>query len=422
MTKLLPRRALDRLAFLTKVFRVIVINGPRQSGKTTLLSQYQERHGGTIISLDNDELLRWAVNDPRTVSETTPKPVIIDEVQRAGDPLVLAIKYLVDRDNSKGQFVLAGSTRFLTVPTLSESLAGRAGFVNLWPFSTSERVGLLNDDLADILIDSPQDLINHRESTWTRADYLDLMCTGGYPEVIALETGEQRRAWFVDYIQTVAQRDVKQFTEIQHGEMIPKLLSLVAARTGSTTSHTDLSRSVELSQPTIRNYLSYLDTVFLMNTVGAWSANLSTKAAKTPRRYITDSGLAAYLMGSTPGSLAEPTNHMSGPLVETFVANELTKIIADNSRGTTLQYFRDRDGREIDFILESMDGRMTAIEVKATTSVKDNDFRHLIWLRDKMGDRFTGGIVFHLGPYALSFGDRLLAVPISALWRHERLR
>lgn len=404
---------------LTEAFRVVIVNGPRQSGKSTLLQLFHEEHGGSLRSLDDEPTLTPALADPTAFARYGDRPVIIDEIQRGGDPLVLAIKYLVDRDNSRGQFILAGSTRFLTVPTLSESLAGRAALIDLWPFSTAERAGVDNA-LSGVLIDRPGDLLDARSSPWSREDYLELICTGGFPEVISLP-GMARRVWFESYLQTVVQRDVRQFANIQHGSLIPRLLSMLAARAGSPLVATDLARSVELNQSTIRNYLTYLDTVFLTVAIPAWSTNLNTKQVKTPRSYLSDSGLAAHLLDVDAEGLRVPGHPALGNLVETFVATELVKILADQDRGIALRHFRDRDGREIDFILESRDGRVTGIEVKATSTPSGKDFRHLIWLRDRLGDRFTGGIVVHLGQDSYPFGDRLYSVPISALWGHAPL-
>jgi predicted AAA+ superfamily ATPase len=419
MNSLVARQACTRLNLLSQAFRVVIVNGPRQAGKTTLLRYFQDRHGGSLRSLDHEPALAPALADPTEFARYGERPIIIDEVQRAGDPLILAIKYLVDQDNTPGQFVLAGSTRFLTVPTLSESLAGRAAFVDLWPFAAVERAAITSD-IGAILVDSPRDMLDSAVSTWSRADYLDLICTGGYPEVVRLPAGLVRRAWFEGYIQTVIQRDVRQFADIQHGALVPRLLSLLAARVGGHVIAADLARTIELNQVTVRNYLSYLDTVFLTMQVPAWSTSLTTKAAKASKTYLTDSGLAAHLMDVEAEALLMPGHPALGHLVETFVASELTKLLAYQDRGVTLRHFRDRDGREIDFILETRSGNVSAIEVKATSTANAKDFRHLSWLRDKLGDRFTAGIVFHLGAESHSFGDRLQALPVSALWQHAK--
>lgn len=421
MSVLLARRALAQMNLLSESFRVVIVNGPRQSGKTTLLRQFHRERGGTLRSLDDEQFLQNALADPPSLVRDARTPIIIDEVQRAGDPLILAIKHAVDQDDSAGQFVLAGSTRFLTVPTLSESLAGRAVFVSVWPFATAERTGASTDDLVDILLDAPEELLSSSESSWERNSYINLICEGGYPEAVRIQAPSIRGQWYRGYLETVVQRDIRNFASIQHGAVIPQLLRLLAARTGSSVVASDLAKTTELAQPTVKNYLSYLDTVFLTTYVPAWSTNLTTKVARTPKVYITDSGLAAHLMDTTATMLRRPGNTPLGALVETFVANELTKLFSDNVRGVIPRYFRDRDGREIDFILETGGGRVLGIEVKSSSTVRGEDFRHLAWLRDRLGDRFTGGIVLHLGPHSLPFGDRLFALPVSALWGHAPL-
>jgi predicted AAA+ superfamily ATPase len=420
MSNLVPRYALGRLSRLARAFRVVIVNGPRQAGKTTLLRLFQEQAGGSLRSLDDESVLASARLDPQTFVNYGERPKIIDEVQRGGDPLVLAIKYAVDQDDSRGQFVLSGSTRFLTVPTLSESLAGRAAFVEVWPFAVAERAGV-ESDVGTQLVDSPGDLLDADPSPWSRESYIDLLCVGGFPEAVRMTDDLDRQAWFEGYLQTVIQRDVRQFADIQHAALVPRLLSLLAARAGSPVVTVDLSRTVELNQTTVRNYLSYLDTVFLTIQVPAWSTNLTAKAAKAAKTYLSDPGLGAHLVDANAEALRRPGHPALGSLVETFVATELTKLLTNTDRGVAIRYFRDRDGREIDFVLEARDGRVTGIEVKASSSVSGDDFRHLRWLRDKVGEKFMSGVVLYLGDRSLPFGDRLIAVPLSALWHHARL-
>jgi uncharacterized protein len=373
-------------------------------------------------SLDSPSLLEQALYDPPAFAAQGLPPRLIDEIQRGGDQLVLAIKYLVDRDTSRGQFILSGSTRFMTVPTLSESLAGRAAFVDLWPFAVAERVDapadfyerLFNHDRAGIEI-SPG------PSPWTRRDYLRLLCAGGYPEVVALPDRKARRAWFEAYLRTVIERDIEDFTDIQNAESIPRLLSLVAARAGSTAVLADLARGAELAQATTRNYLTYLNTVFLVSRVAAWGTNLTAKAAKTPKMYLTDAGLCAHLLDVDEDALTRIGHPALGGLVETFVFDELTRLLAASDVGITIRYFRDRDGREVDFVLERRSGEVVGIEAKASSTVTASDFRHLRWLQDRLGDRFIAGYVLHLGEHTGSFGRGLKALPLSALWHHQSL-
>ena len=421
MTQLVRRHAQDHLGLLGTSFRVVIVEGPRQAGKTTLLELFRADRGGSMRTLDDASTMAAALTDPIGFADYGTEPRIIDEIQRGGDALIRAIKFVVDRDNRRGQFVISGSTRFLTVPTLSESLAGRAVFVELWPFTMAERVGVAADFPA-ALFSGPDAMLDLGPSNWTRPAYLDVMVAGGYPEAVALPSGATRRAWFDAYLRTVIERDMRGFADIGHANAMPRLLALVGARAGSSTVITDLSRSVELNQATVKSYLTYLQTVFLTQTCLPYSANLTARLTKTPKIFLTDSGLAAFLTGVDVAALAEPGHPAMGGLVETFAFAELTRLLAArNDAGASLMHLRDRDGREVDFVLETRAGQVAGVEIKAAQTVNSTDFRHLAWLRDRLGERFTVGVVLYLGREPLSFGDRLVAVPLSAFWQHAPL-
>jgi uncharacterized protein len=419
MSAVVPRFALQRLRERVAAFRVVIMNGPRQAGKTTLLNVFHEDHGGSFRSLDDATTLMVAREDPTEFARYGAAPRAIDEIQRGGESLVLAIKYLVDRDDSRGQFVLSGSTRFLTVPTLSESLAGRAVFVELWPFAAAERFGAPGD-FCELLFAGRQSFSGAAESPWTRTEYLRLVCAGGYPEALSIDHPTLRQGWFDGYLSTVVLRDVASFARIQHGELLPRLLGMLAARAGSQTVISDLAKDLQLNHVTVRNYLRYLDTVFLTGRVQPWSTNLNAKLVKTPKVFPTDSGLAAHLLQVDVDAMAAPGHPTAGILVETFVYAELIRLLAASDLGATLYFYRDRDGREIDFLLERRNGQVVAIEVKASSTVGSEDFRHLRWLADRLGDRFVGGYVLCLGSQTHPFGDRMMALPLSAMWHHAQ--
>ncbi|HEU5158484.1 MAG TPA: ATP-binding protein [Streptosporangiaceae bacterium] len=420
MTEIVPRAAERRLRDFASAFRVVVVNGPRQAGKTTLLRLHQRSGGGEFRTLDDDEVLRSAIDDPVTFAREAERPLCIDEVQRGGDALVRAIKIVVDEDWAPGQFLLSGSSRFLTVPTLSESLAGRAGIIELWPLSMAERAGS-GVNFVDQIFNEP-DRLRGRVSPWTRRDHLGVIVDGGYPEAIRLRGAAARRNWYDSYVDTIIQRDIREFARIQEAGALPRLLELLAARAGGPLVHAGLARSLDgITPDTIRNYLSFLEMVFLIGYARPWSGNLTSRIAKTPKAYLTDSGLAANLVQATSEALRKPGHPALGGLVETFVFGELIKAAALAETAASIYYFRDRDGREIDFVLEARDGRIVAIEVKASASPGGDAARHLTWLRDRLGDRFTLGIVLYLGEHTLPHGDRILAAPLSALWGHASL-
>lgn len=210
------------------------------------------------------------------------------------------------------------------------------------------------------------------------------------------------------------------FAQVQHGELIPRLLTLLAARSGSPTVMSDLAQALQINHATARNYLSYLDTVFLTSRLPPWSSNLTSRHTKTPKVFPTDSGLAAHLLQVDQDALTQPGHPTMGTLVETFVFAELTRLLAaSDDLGASLYYYRDSDKREVDFVLERRNGQVVGVEVKAAATVGRDDFRHLRWLRQQLGDRFVGGYVIYLGPETLPFGEGMAALPLSAMWHHQ---
>lgn len=416
MTVHVERIAMKRFEHYAGGFRVVILNGPRQSGKSVLLRDFRERHGGVYLSLDDDDTLQNARIDPMAFPRYQLRPTLIDEIQRGGDSVVRGIKRVVDEDNTPGQFLLAGSTRFLTVPKISESLAGRAAIVELWPFSVGERLGTAVN-LCDQLFNDPVALQGH-QSSWRREDYLRAIVDGGYPEVQRSTDQLMRKAWYDAYIATVTQRDISEFAQIHNVAALPALLKLVAARAGSQFVVADIARGLGVSQSTAKSYAIYLETVFQLSHVPAWSVNLTSKVTRTPEVFVTDSGLAAHLLNVTADALLPPGHAALGGLVETFVYTELLKQRSVSETPFTIHHFRDRDGKEIDFVLESADGRVVALEVKASSSPNAGSERHLRWLKEKLGDRMVAGAVLHMGTFAGSLGDGILSLPISALWGH----
>ncbi len=396
-------------------FRVTIVNGPRQAGKTTVLQQLHTRLGGAFVTLD-DAAERAAVRaDPSGYLAAMPRPLFVDEVQRGGNDLVLAIKAAVDHEQRRGAFVLSGSTRFLTVPNLSESLAGRAALVELWPFSVAERIGVPST-FVDQVFTEPGALLTVAPVAVSRHEYLRLCCTGGFPEVTGLASARSRSRWFSSYLTTVTQREVLDLARIRHAELLPRMFRLLAALTAQELNVTALARDLGIDDNTVRAYLPLLETVFLLHQLPAWSRNLTARVKRRPKLHLTDTGLAAWLMEQGPDALAKPGNPAAGSLMETFVVNELVKLLSAADVEVGLFHFQDRDGREIDCVLETPAGRVVGIEVKASATVRGEDFRHLTLMRDRVGEDFVAGIVFHTGDRPLPFGDRMLALPISMLW------
>lgn len=290
-------------------------------------------------------------------------------------------------------------------------------FVDLWPFAVSERAGEPGG-FCDQAFSSPESFTG-RESAWTREDYIRLLSQGSYPEVLRLNSAVATRAWFRGYLDTVISRDIREFAHVNKAQSIPDLIALVAARAGGQLVLAHIAEGLGLDVATVRTYLAYLETVFLVASAPAWSNNLSSRVTHAPKTFVTDSGLAVYLMDVDAESLLEPGHPALGGLLETFVFSELLKLSSFAHRHVTVRHYRDREKREVDFILERRDGSVVGIEVKASATPKSEDAKHLRWLRDKLGDRFRAGYVVHLGPTNLPSGDRIFFSPLSVLWNHR---
>ncbi|NNN21978.1 MAG: ATP-binding protein [Acidimicrobiales bacterium] len=408
-----------------KSFRVVVLNGPRQSGKTTLAGELARSFNATIVSLDDASYFEACQTDPAAFLSAFKRPLFIDEFQRAGDKLVRAVKMIVDSDRSPGQFLLTGSSRFLTTAGLSESLAGRAAIIDLWPYSQGEveQLGPDADSLLRRLFDPEANLNQTNRKYLSRNEYLQIICRGGFPEIQDL-TDEAKDIWFDSYVATIIERDVPLIARGRHLSELPRLLRVIASRTSQEMNVVSVGASTGIDRSTLsRNYLPLLESIYLIRQLPSWSRNITARAVKHPKIHFTDSGLAASILGIDPTGLLLPNAPLLGPLVETFVIDELVRQVsfASGSR-PTLYHFRSPDGPQIDVIAEAPDGKVVAIEVKSSTFVDRSDFKHLSFLRDKMdkvSQPFVKGVVIYLGDKVLPFGDRLIALPLCHIWQSE---
>ncbi|WP_203982060.1 ATP-binding protein [Sphaerisporangium rufum] len=394
---------------------MLIVNGPRQSGKTTLLQELNAGRGGTYLTLDDGSLRAAAHADPVAFIAGGARPMMIDEIQRGGDDLILAIKAAVDRQGGRGQFVLAGSTRFLSTPSLSESLAGRAGILEVWPFAQEELAGSGKSFLVTAFED-PETLRTSVLAAYGRQDYFELICRGSYPEAVALRSEFTRDQWYRAYVQSIIDTDVREMARIDEPSSLRRLLGLAAASTVQEPNMAKIGSDLQLHRGTVARYLGLLETVFLVRQIPAWSRNLVARAVRRPKVHVTDTGLAAHLIGVDPDGLAARVSPARGPLVESFIVNEIAKQATWAPFRVGLHHWRVSQGAEVDLVLERNNGRIVGVEAKATESVKQDDFKGLATLRDTIGADFVHGFVFYTGPRSLSFGDRLTALPVSDLW------
>lgn len=414
---LIPRRALEAAIESLAGFRAVVLQGARQVGKSTLAELLAQHVHGQMVTLDREEDLAAAVDDPALFLDALGTPAVIDEVQRAGDPLLFALKQRLDRSQLPGQYVLTGSSNFLTVPTISESLAGRIDLITLWPLSMGELTGG-SDGFVDRAFAGGQALLDHRGATRTRAEYLDLLCRGGYPEPVRLGDRTRRR-WFERYFETVLRREVDSVADLRRFDALLDMARLLAATTGSELVISRLANQLGIDRATAETYEPWIETTFLVHRLPAWSRKVASKVVRRPKLHVCDAGLAAAIIGKGPDALARLNDTSIGPLVESFVTAELAKQLTWSDVSARLHHFRDRDGLEVDAILEAADARVVAVETKASTVPRAQDAAPMGSLRDKLdriGDDFVTGIVLHTGDRRVPLGDRLVGLPIADLW------
>jgi predicted AAA+ superfamily ATPase len=389
---------------------VVLLNGARQTGKTTLARAIAEKTGAEYFTLDDSATLALAVGDPDGFIRNLSGPVVLDEIQRAPD-LFPAIKVSVDKNRQPGRFFLTGSANVMTLPKLSESLAGRMEVIPLFPFSTGELMGI-REGFVTRLFDGT---IAKIKLTTTKNDLMARLTRGGYPEAIQRKAEDRRSAWFASYISTILQRDVRDLARVDALHALPNLLKLLATRTSGLMNLADIGRDAGLPHTTLTRYLALLETVFLVHRLPAWSQNLGKRLVKAPKLHLVDTGLACHLIGADARRVSGDRS-LLGRIMETFVVGELRKQLSWTAPHTSLYHFRTATGSEADVVLEQADGSVAGVEIKAGATVTASDFAALQALRDQLGKRFKAGIVLYLGDHVVPFGDKLWLAPVSALW------
>lgn len=390
---------------------VVVVNGARQVGKTTLVQSITLPGGRQFVTLDEATSREAAALDPRAFLERSVDTLVIDEVQLE-PALFRAIKAEVDRDRRPGRFLLTGSSRLLGAPGMADALVGRVETLELWPFSQGELHGSV-DRFVDAIFEHPRALLS--VAGIERSQLVERVLAGGFPEAVRRKPA-RRRAWFDSYVTTVNQSVIRELAQIERLAEIPRLLRLCAARTATELNVTNVAAEFGIPARTVDGYLALLVDAFLVQLVPSWSTNLSSKVVRRPKLVLIDSGLAAHLLGASADLLLRGRSETFGMLLETFVAGEIRKQLTWSDERPSMFHFRDRGGAEVDIVLEHPDGRVVGLEVKATSSPRASDFSGLRFLASRLGDRFHFGAVLHTAPQATPFGDRLAALPISSLW------
>lgn len=399
---LLPRLAAEALSHALTAVPVVVITGARQTGKSTLAEMHGD--GRPYLTLDDFDTLEQARNSPIDLVRRFPE-MTLDEIQREPDVL-LAIKRAVDeqRPRRKGRFILTGSANLLLMERISESLAGRAVYLTLWPLTRQERLGYGRAGIWSELLAAPvadwYDLVHAEESL--REDWREIVRRGGLPPAAyEIESDQARAVWFRGYIQTYLERDLQNLAAIDNLVDFRRVMRAAALRIGVILNQTELGRDTAVSRPTTHRYLNLLETSYQIVRIEPYSVNRTKRLIKSPKLYWSDTGVALSLAENE-----EPT----GAHLENMVLIDLLAWRDSLTVRPEVLFWRTTEGEEVDFIIESS-GRLLPIEVKATNRPSPKDVRHLQTFREQYPEEFVGGLLLHDGTEIAWLSDRILAVP-----------
>ena len=403
-----PRFAKARIEEALSDTRVVLISGPRQSGKTTLAMDVAGDRT-PFLTLDDANVLRSAIDDPVGFVRGLDRAVI-DEVQRVPD-LLLAIKHLVDDDKTPGRFLLTGSANLMTLPKVADSLAGRMEVVRLLPLSQAEILGVRSNfiDRAFARVKPAADNII------VGSDLIETVLAGGYPESLSRKRWPRKQDWYHGYLDALVQRDVRDVAQIAQLAIMPKLLSVLAEHSGQLVNYSGIGAAVDLNHVTTQKYVSVFESLYLVHTLRPWFTNRLKRLTKSPKLHFFDSGLLAAMRDVSPDLVAKDKTSF-GPILETFVFSELKKIASWSDQRCSFAHFRDKDKNEVDLVLENRRGEIVGIEVKSSATVSAADFSGMRKLADACGEKFLQGLVLYDHDKVVPFGENMFAAPLSCLW------
>jgi uncharacterized protein len=413
--RIIPRHAVAPVEEALSDTRVVLINGARQCGKSTLVAQVGAEHGAEWRSMDN-ALTRQAAKEQPADFVLSDDLLIIDEIQR--DPeLLLSIKETVDADPRPGRFLLTGSARILGLRSLPDTLVGRMETIELWPLSQGEIDGTPDGFVDAIFHHGPR--FKH-QSDEDRKGYVERVARGGFPASLVRE-GKRRAQFLRSYVSDLINRDVVQLEAIEQPEQMRALARLLADRSGQLLVPNNIAADLEVSRETVRKYLALLEEVFLVKRIPAWTKRISTRAVGTRKVAFVDSGVATSLLGLDAKALGELGGPL-GPLLEGFVMMEIARQLTWSEQDVEMFHYRTRDKVEVDIVLENARGEVVAFEIKAGSTVRGDDFRGLRHLEERLGDKFLVGAVLYTGQDTMSFGPKMRVIPIAAIWETSASR
>lgn len=403
-----PRFAKTRIEEALSDTRVVLISGPRQSGKTTLATEIAADKT-PFFTLDDATVLRSAIDDPVGFVRGLDRAVI-DEIQRAPG-LLLAIKNTVDDNKKPGRFLLTGSANLMTIPKVADSLAGRMEVVRLLPLSQAEILGK-KSGFIDTAFSARKPAANHMV---VGHDLVQTVLSGGYPEALGRKRWGRKQDWYHGYVDAIVQRDVRDVAQIEQLAIMPKLLAVLAEHSGQLVNYSGVGAVLGLNHVTTQKYVRVFESLFLVHTLQPWFTNRLKRLTKSPKLHFLDAGLLAAMRDVSPDAV-EKDKTSFGPILESFVFSELLKIASWSDQSCTFSHFRDKDKNEVDIVLENRRGEIVGVEVKSSATVSAADFSGMRKLADACGKKFVQGLVLYDHDQVVPFADNMFAAPLSCLW------
>lgn len=403
-----PRFAKSSIEEALSDTRVVLISGPRQSGKTTLATDIASDKT-PFFTLDDATVLRAALEDPVGFVRGLDRAVI-DEIQRAPD-LLLAIKNAVDEEKAPGRFLLTGSANLMTIPKVADSLAGRMEIIRLLPLSQAEIFGKKSGFIDRAFSgQKPQ-----ADDIVVGGDLIEIVLSGGYPEALGRKKWARKQDWYHGYLDALVQRDVRDVAQIDQLAIMPKLLSVLAEHSGKLVNYTGIGAALDLNHVTTQKYVRVFESIFLVHTLQPWFTNRLKRLTKSPKLHFLDAGLLAAMRDVSPDTVHKDKTAF-GPILETFVFSELRKIASWSEQRCSFSHYRDKDKNEVDIVLENRRGEIVGIEVKSSATVSSSDFSGMRKLAEASGKKFIQGLVLYDHDQVVPFAENMFAAPLSSLW------
>jgi predicted AAA+ superfamily ATPase len=390
--------------------RVVLIVGPRQAGKTTLVRQFVS-DDRPYLTLDDPATFNRAKADPVEFVRSLNKAVI-DEIQRAPE-LMMVIKESVDRDTRPGRFLLTGSANVMALPAVGDSLAGRIEIVTLLPLSQAEITGAPGRMIDRLFAGEGPAL----QGSAVYGDVLlQAVLKGGYPEALRRSSASRRSIWLQDYLALVLDRDVRDIANIEQLDKLPMLMRMLSEQAGQLVNLRAHSVALGISAPTVQRYVTILERMFLLRQIRPWFSNRLSRLIKSPKLHLLDSGLLATLRDANMVNIAADRSRL-GPLLESFVISETLKSLSWSETRADVSHFRTKEQDEVDLVLEDTRGRIVGIEVKSAATLRPRDFSGLQKLQEAAGEKFVQGVILHDHDRVTPHSEKIRAAPISLLWQ-----